>query len=115
MMSYDEYESYYCKYSNYRNQLGFINSNKESDLYCYTILFLNFLYGENVSIFSLELFYDYLGYLEKIGFDKEFISSIINIVTNAPNDNIGPYLDSITEEQVVRANKKVYKIAKGNL
>ena len=115
MMSYSEYESYYCQYSNYRDQLGFVNSNQESDLYCYVILFLNYLYGENVGILSLEEFYDYICYLEKLGFNKELVESIIKIVTSAPNDNIGPYLDTITDEQVVRANRKVYKIAKNNI
>ena len=112
MMSYEEYESYYCKYANYRDQLGFVNSNQESDLYCYVILFLNYLYGENVGSFNLEQFYDYIYYLEKIGFNEELIKSIIKIVTSAPNDNIGQYLNTITEEQVARANKKVYKMTR---
>ena len=114
-MSFNEYESYYCKYANYRDQLGFINSNQESDLYCYVILLLNYLYGENVGSFSLEQFYDYIYYLEKLGFSQELLSSIIKIVTNAPNDNIGEYLDELTEEQVARANKKVYKVARNNI
>lgn len=110
LMSYDEYESYYCRYANYRNQLGFVNSNQESDLYCYVVLFLNYLYGSNVGSFTLEKFYDYVCYLEKIGFDEELVKSIIKIVTSAPNDNIAKYLDSVTEEQVAKANQKVYKL-----
>ena len=112
MMSYEEYESYYCRYSNYRNQLGYVNSNEESDLYCYIILFLNYLYGSNVGSFTLEEFYEYVYYLEKIGFDQELMDAIIKIVTGAPNENIEPYLDTVTDEQVARANKKVYKALK---
>ena len=113
--SYDEYEYNYCKYANYRDQLGYINSNQETDLYCYVILFLNYLYGENIGSFSLEEFYSYLYYLEKIGIDEDLIKAIIKIVTNAPNENIRPYLDSVTNEQVIRANKKVYKLTKKNV
>ena len=112
MMSYDEYESYYCRYRNYRDQLGFVNSNEESDLYCYIVLFLNYLYGSNVGSFTLEEFYEYMYYLEKIGFDQELINAIIKIVTGAPNENIEPYLDTVTDEQVARANKIVYKALK---
>ena len=112
MMSYEEYESYYCRYSNYRNQLGYVNSNEESDLYCYIILFLNYLYGSNVGSFTLEEFYEYVYYLEKIGFDQELMDAIIKIVTGAPNENIEQYLDTVTDEQVARANKKVYKALK---
>ena len=115
LMSYEEYESYYCKYSNYRNQLGYVNSNEESDLYCYTILFLNYLYGSNVGSFSLEEFYEYIYYLEKLGFDNDLMNAIIKIVTGAPNENIEPYLESVTDEQIARANKKVYKATKNRV
>ena len=112
MMTYDEYESYYCRYRNYRDQLGYVNSNEESDLYCYIILFLNYLYGSNVGSFSLEQFYEYIYYLEKVGFEQDLMDAIIKIVTGAPNENIEPYLDSVTDEQVARANQKVYKALK---
>lgn len=115
LMSYDEYESYYCQQANYRDQLGFVNSNQESDLYCYVILFLNYLYGENVGSFSLEQFYDYVCYLDKLGFDNDLIRGIIKIVTAAPNENISPFLDTLTEEQIIRANKKIYKLTKNKI
>ena len=109
VMSYSEYEEEYCSYANYRDQLGFVNSNKESDLYCYVILFLSYLYGQNVCIFGLEQFYNYMYYLEDIGFNQALITAMIKIVTNAPNENIGKYIDSVTEEQVEMAHKDVYK------
>lgn len=112
MMTYNDYELYYCKYRNYRDELGYVNSNKESDLYCYVILFLNYLYGSNVGSFSLDEFYQYIYYLGAIGFDQNLLNAIGLIVTGAPNENIGKYLDSVTNEQVARANEKVYKIVK---
>ena len=110
LMSYEEYDKNYCKYANYRDELGFVNSNQESDLYCYIVLFLNYLYGGSVGSLIIEKFYNYICYLEKLGFDKELLESIIKIVTNAPNDNISKYLDTITEEQVEKANKKYIKL-----
>jgi len=112
LMSYEDYESYYCRYKNYKEELGYVNSNENSDLYCYTILFLNYLYGSNVGSFTLEEFYEYIFYLEKIGFDQELMNAIMLIVTGAPNENIEPYLETVTEEQVARANQKVYKALK---
>ena len=109
MMKYADYEVYYCKYNNYRDELGYVNSNRESDLYCYTILFLNYLYGENVGSFTLEEFYNYMYYLEKLGFDRELLNVIYLIVSSAPNENIGNFLDSVTEEQVKKASKDEYK------
>ena len=112
MMEYNEYEKYYCKNNNYRDELGYVNSNKESDLYCYVILFLNYLYGSNIGSFDLEEFYNYTYYLIKIGFDKNLINAINLIVTGAPNENIDCYLNTVTEEQVARANEKVYNMVK---
>ncbi len=109
---YDKYEKSYCKYKNYRDELGFVNSNENSDLYCYVILFLNYIYGGNVGAFSLEDFYDYMFYLEKIGFNQELVNAFYQILTGAPNQNIGPYLESVTETQVARANRNVYKLTK---
>ena len=80
-----------------------------SYLYCYVILFLNFLYGSNISLFSLNKFYDYINYLEKLGYDRNLINAIIRIVTGAPNENIGFYLDGLNDEMIARANKKVYE------
>jgi tRNA A-37 threonylcarbamoyl transferase component Bud32 len=110
--AYDEYEKEYCKYKNYRDELGFVNSNENSDLYCYVILFLNYLYGGNVGSFTLEKFYEYMYYLEYLNFDSELLSAIHLILTGAPNKNIGPYLETVTDEQVARAHENVYKAAK---
>ena len=115
-LTYDEdYDSYYCRYQNYRDKLGFVNSNQESDLYCYAILFLNYIYDGNVGLFGLEQFYEYIYYLEKIGFDENLINAIIKIVTNCPNENIGPYLETVTDEQIARAHRNVYKATKGKI
>ena len=110
----DDPQGEYCKYKNYKDELGFVNSNENSDLYCYAITFLNFIYGGNVGLFGLNQFYDYMNYLEWIGFDSKLVCAIMKIVSNAPNKNIAVYLDSITEEQVCRANHKVYKIVKNS-
>ena len=108
----DDYEYGYCKYKNYHDELGFINSNADSDLYCYAIVFLNFLYGDNVNVMGLEHFYDYMDYLEKIGLNRKLTNAIRKIVINAPNENIGPYLNKITDEQVELANHKVYELTR---
>ena len=115
ILSYSEYEPYYCNYKNYKDELGYINSNEDSDLYCYTIMFLNYLYGSNVGSFSLEQFYDYITHLERIGIDKHLILSLIKIVTSAPNENIMPYLDCLTPKQIEMAHKNVYEVTRMKL
>lgn len=89
--------------------LGYVTADEQSDLYCYTIMILNYLLKEDADDFSLEEFYEYLNYLEYIGVDKELIDVFGKIVTNQPNENPMPYLDTLTEENVCRAKSKVYR------
>lgn len=109
LMSDYDYEYNYCREYNYKDELGFINSNEESDLYCYCIVVLNYLYGANMGSFGLSKFYDYMLYLEKIGIDKNLINAFIKIVTNAPNENIGVYLDTLTDNQIIKARRPVFE------
>lgn len=39
---------------------GYVIADENSDLLCYVMMFLNFIYGENVVNFSLDEYYDYL-------------------------------------------------------
>lgn len=93
--------------------LAHVVPNKNSDLYCYIIMVLNYLYGSNINNVSLEYFYDYLNYLEYIGMNRELLDSFSNIVSYGDNVNICEYLDGITKENIFRAKKKVYEIVKG--
>lgn len=97
-------------YRDYKKDLGFVKANENSDLYCYTIMFLNFLYGKNVNNFTLEEFYNYMYYLENLKFDRDLLNALYKIVSNADNENIFPYLESLTNEQVYRADNKIYKL-----
>ena len=109
------YGTDYCRQYNYRDELGFINSNEASDLYCYCIVVLNFLYGANMGCFGLSKFYDYMLYLEKIGVNQNLINAFIKIVTNAPNENIGEYLDTLTEQQIYKARRPVFEAVTMNV
>ena len=88
---------------------GYIVANEESDLFCYFMMILNYMYGGNVHRFSLPAFYDYLNYLDSLGVNKEFIESCYHLVVPHTNENPLPYLDSLTDEQIYRANHVVYE------
>lgn len=73
------------------------------------MVILNYLYGSNLNTIAIEEFYEYMNYLEYIGIDKNLVSLFERIVTNKNNKNPEYLLSSITDEQVYRANEKVYK------
>lgn len=91
---------------------GYIEADENSDLFCYAMMVLNYLYGDSAYKLSLEEYYDYIEYLKKLNYSDEFINALQNMVTNHKNENIYPYLDELTSEQVYRSNEKVYKAYK---
>ena len=91
------------------SSLGYVEADSNTDLYCYIIMILNYLYGENINNLNLEDFYNYLTYLEEIWINKELIEIFKNIVSNKDNENPYDLLDTLTTEQVARSRKIVYK------
>lgn len=87
---------------------GYIVANEESDLYCYIIMILNYLYGGYVHKFTLTEYYEYLNYLESIGINKELIEIFYNLVVPHHNANPVNFIDSLTNEHVYRAKESVY-------
>lgn len=90
------------------NGYGYIVANENSDLFCYNIMVLNYLFGAKITRLSIDDYYDYLNYLEKLKFNKHLIDSFNKLTLTCDNINPVNYLNSITEEQVARAKKLVY-------
>ena len=91
---------------------GHVIADENSDLFCYGMMILHYLYGENITQLNLEEFYDYIDYLRHLGYPEDFIQGLNTLVTNQKNENIGQYLDELTNEQVYRAREQVYKFVK---
>ena len=99
-------------YDSYKQELGYLETDKNTDLYCYTIMILNYLYGGNVNHFSIDEFYTYMCYLEDIGIDESLINVFKKMLSSCDNESPLPYLDHLTDEQIGRSNHIVYNIAK---
>ncbi len=99
----------YHKYST--DISGAFIPDQNTDLYCYIIVILNFLYGDNIQNFTLQEFYDYLEYLQYIGVDKELLSYFEKIATCSENENPYELLDSLIPF-IGRSNYHVYSYLK---
>lgn len=81
---------------------------RDTDLYCYNIMILNFIYGGEIEKLSIEELYDYLEYLSSIGINPKIIDIFKKLVSNSPNEN--PY--KLLKELIPyygRTHKNVYK------
>ena len=92
---------------------SYVMANRDSDLYCYMIIILNFLYNGCINNMKITEYYDYLNYLRDIGVDSELIDVFYRIVSYGDNINPMEYLESLTDEQICRAKQNVYRIVKG--
>lgn len=82
---------------------------EETDIYCYIIMILNYLYDGRVDRLSIEEFYRFINYLDNIEVNKELIESFEKIVVGAPNVNPVNYLDTLSSKQIAKARKLYQK------
>lgn len=98
----EDYNPYFVKYK--------VDYN--TDMYCYIMVILNFLYGDNVNNMDMEEFYCYLDYLDRLGIDGSLLKCFNSIYSDFDNINPMNYIDSLTSNQFYRAKKIVYKYNK---
>lgn len=91
---------------------GYVKADENTDLYCYSVMLLVFLYGRGVDCMDLGDYYNYLDYLLDIGVNHDLVDIFANLVSNKNNINPGPYIDSLNSEQVCRAKRYVYQNVK---
>ena len=94
---------------------GYLEPDENTDIYCYIMVILNYLFGRNVSSFPIEEFYNYLNYLESVGVDRELIEIFEKVLVAAPNENPVNYLDRLTDTEIYRAREIVYEQAKSKI
>lgn len=87
---------------------AYVMANRDSDLYCYVIMILNFLYDSNINAIDIGEFYNYLNYLSSIGVNGNLLNCFNRIVSYGPNYNPMEYLDSLNSDIICRAKKIVF-------
>ena len=62
-----------------KNSNAYIIPNENSDLYCYNVMILNYIYQDNITKLDISEFYNYLSYLTSIGFPHELVDSFYKL------------------------------------
>lgn len=91
---------------------GFIKPDKNTDIYCYVIMLLNFIFGKDLSYIDDLKFYEYLNILSKTDIDKELIDCISKIIILTENENPLEYLDCLNTKTVKQARQKAKKLTR---
>ena len=110
--------AYYLLKNNYLSSLpkkypttkeGVIISNENSDLYCYNMIILNAISGERMFKIDIEIYYQYLLYLEQIGVSEELIDVFRAIYEPRNNSNPRLLLEELPKELAEKASNKVFQ------
>ncbi len=71
--------------------------NCNTDLYCYVVLILKFLFHMDIELLNFTDFYQQLYLLKKQGLPEPLYQIFINLYNNVPNENPYKFLDTIPE------------------
>ncbi len=85
-----------------------IIADEESDLYCYNMIVLNYLYGGGVHLMDIYEYENYIRYLKFIGIDEGLLRCFLNIISFDENSSPINYIDSLNATQICRAKKFIY-------
>ena len=96
----------------YRNGLGKIEPNENTDLYCYIMMIVNFLSNSPLHLMGLQNYHNYLLHLKEIGVPIELIYLFERVYTNEDNvnpvdllDELIPFID-MEQAKVLKPRKK---------
>ena len=96
----------YKLHTDFNNGCYFI-ADENSDLFCYNIMILNFIFKGQVNFMDLTEFYNYLDYLLTLGIDKELIDSFSKIYSYSDNINPKELLETLIPH-LEKSSKKEY-------
>lgn len=80
--------------------------DRNTDIYCYCIIILNYLYNGNISNCNMNEFYNFLTRMNDIGIDKELIECFERLFEDRDNINPCDYIDTLTTSQVKKLRIK---------
>lgn len=80
--------------------------DENTDIYCYSIVILNYLYNGKINGVSMNEFYDFLTKMSDIGIDKELIECFERLFDDRDNINPCDYIDTLTPGQIKKLRIK---------
>ena len=92
------------------NFLGYIIPDKNTDLYCYIMTLMNFLFKGRIGSLGRDNYYLYLEYLRSINYPYELLDKLSKIYEYVDNEEIGDELDLLTNDMIVMAQSKIFNM-----
>lgn len=89
---------------------GYIIPDKNTDLYCYIVTLMNFLFKDKISNLGKDRYYLYLEYLRSIGYPYILLDKLSKIYEYVDNEEICDELDYLTNDMIVMSQSKIFEM-----
>lgn len=97
------------KINNDINFSSYIIPDKNTDLYCYTMMILNFIFRGKAYLMSKDKYYLYLDYLRSIGYSYNLLDKFSKIYEYVDNELISDELDDLSNEMIYKSHNKIFE------
>lgn len=92
------------------NFSGYIIPDKNTDIYCYIMTFMNFLFKDKITVLGKDRYYLYLEYLRSIGYPYILLDKLSKVYEYTNNEEICDELDYLNNDMIVMAQRKIFEI-----
>ncbi len=94
------------------NEYGIYYPSHNLDLFSYSMIILNTISNYDISRIDINEYYNYISYLESLGYGKNITRAMLKLFTNSDNENPVDYFDEMPEEMLERSSYNVYSYLK---
>ena len=102
---------YFKQISHILHKMDNLRNNSDiTDLYCYTMTLMNFLFKGRIGSLGRDKYYLYLEYLRSINYPYELLDKLSKIYEYVDNEEIGDELDLLTNDMIVMAQSKIFNM-----
>lgn len=98
------------KINNDINFSSYIIPDKNTDLYCYTMMIINFLFKGKANLMNRDKYYLYLDYLRSIGYSYNLLDKFYKIYEYVDNELIDEELNELNNDMIYKSHNKIFEM-----
>ena len=98
------------KINNDINFSCYIIPDKNTDLYCYTMMIINFLFKGKANLMNRDKYYLYLDYLRSIGYSYNLLDKFYKIYEYVDNELIDEELNELNNDMIYKSHNKIFEM-----
>jgi len=100
--------NYSNKYHIVNDSYEYVRADRNTDIYCYIMMILNYITNDLVDIMNKNEYYELLYKLSICGISNDLLDCFSRLIESDDNINPVEYIDSLEEEQILKARYLIW-------